>query len=82
MIEIETIAPIKSTRATKPKTLTRFQERTIKQYKAAYKAVYGILPTITFDGTWIRIQGQVQGVKRKRLKEMAEQLEYRAGIRE
>lgn len=50
-----------------------------KQYKHAYIAVYGLRPTLTFDGTWIRLQGMAQGVSLKRLKEMTTQLRNRAG---
>ena len=48
-------------------------------YKQAYKAVYGIPPTLRWDGKWIRITGQSQGVSLSRLKAMTTQLKLRAG---
>lgn len=50
-----------------------------KEYKQAYKAVYGVLPELTWDGKWVRIKGQPQGVNAKRLKELTRQLKLRAG---
>lgn len=54
-------------------------KKTLDRYRKAYKRVYGIYPEVKFDGTWFRIKGERLGVKRMRLKELAEQLEYRAG---
>ncbi len=54
-------------------------KRTLERYKKAYRRVYGVPPEVRFDGVWYRVKGQSAGVKRMRLKEMAEQLEYRAG---
>lgn len=53
--------------------------RAAAEYKAAYKAVYGIPPTLRWDGVWIRITGQSQGVKLSRLKAMTTQLRARIG---
>ncbi len=50
-----------------------------KAYKEAYKDVYRMNPQLTFDGKWIRIHGQDQGVSLKRLKEMTTQLRNRVG---
>jgi hypothetical protein len=48
-------------------------------YKQAYKAVYGVPPSLRYDpaGQWIRITGQSQGVKLSRLKAMTTQLRAR-----
>lgn len=51
----------------------------VKAYSEAYRHVYGISPEITFSGGFIRIMGQAQGVTKKRLKEMTNQLKWRAG---
>lgn len=48
-------------------------------YKEAYHHVYGVRPTITYDGKWIRVKGQAQGVSLARLKAMTTQLKLRAG---
>jgi hypothetical protein len=48
-------------------------------YKAAYKALYGIPASLKWDGTWIRVQGQSEGVTARRLKEMTTQLQRRLG---
>jgi hypothetical protein len=56
-------------------------KHTVKRYAAAYKAVYGVEPTVDIQGEWIRVRGLPDRVKRTRLKELAEQLEYRAGSR-
>ena len=50
-----------------------------RAYKQIYKSVYGVNPTLTYDGTWIRLQGQREGVSLKRLKEMTTQLHNRQG---
>lgn len=48
-------------------------------YKAAYKSLYGVEPTMRYDreGKWIRVQGQATGVTVRRLREMTAQLKYR-----
>lgn len=50
-------------------------------YKAAYKAVYGIVPTLRYDPRekWIRITGVTGGVSLSRLKVLTTQLKIRAG---
>lgn len=80
MITVENIgAIIPVQRKHKEKPLGTLAKRTIDRYKAAYKRVYGVSPEITVDGKWYRIKGFSAGVSRMRLKEMAQQLEYRAG---
>lgn len=69
--------PMPKQRALVPK-VTPALRALVKEYKKVYTAVYGIRPTMTFDGTWIRIQGMTAGVTPKRLKEMLNQLRYRA----
>lgn len=54
-------------------------KKSVQAYSDAYLKVYGIRPEVTFDGAFIRIMGQVQGVTKKRLKEMTNQLKWRAG---
>jgi hypothetical protein len=48
-------------------------------YKAAYKALYGIPASLKWDGVWVRIQGQTEGVTARRLKEMTTQMQRRLG---
>lgn len=50
-----------------------------KAYKSAYRALYGLVPRVTYDGRWIRLQGESQGVSPKRLKELTRQLKARMG---
>ena len=50
-----------------------------KAYKVAYRTVYGLIPRVTYDGKWIRLQGEAQGVSPKRLEELTRQLRARAG---
>lgn len=57
-------------------------ERNIKAqdaYSAAYLAVYGVPPSITFAEPWYTIRGVTGRVALNRLKEMTAQLKYRAG---
>lgn len=70
--------PVRKPRVKKIKVSDAIK-RAAKEYKAEYFAVYGIKPVLTFDGTWVRIAGQSQGVKLKRLKEMTTQLKTRRG---
>ena len=79
MIAIDNISFVKIKRT--PKTSKR-ATKIMQRYKDAYMQVYGVLPEITFDGTYYRIKGHGSGVKLSRLKEMARQLEYRSGQRE
>ena len=53
----------------------------MERYREAYKLIYGVLPETNFDGVYYRIKGHTSGVKLNRLKEMARQMEYRAGVR-
>lgn len=61
------------------KTLNKAQRATIERYQAAYKLVYGVRPEVKVEGKWYRVHGSSAGVTRNRLKELATQLEYRAG---
>jgi hypothetical protein len=51
-----------------------------KAYKQAYIAVYNMRPSMTFDGTWIRLAGTREGISIRRLKELTTQLKNRANI--
>ena len=73
---IETFAPVH--RVSK-RTITKPARAVVDAYKDAYRRVYGVPPEVKFDGTWYRITGHSAGVTAKRLKEMAQQLRYRAG---
>lgn len=48
-------------------------------YNAAYKRVFGVRTSLSYDGVYVRIAGQTQGVSRKRLDEMTRQLINRIG---
>lgn len=50
-----------------------------EDYKAAYKAMYGMPAALKWDGVWIRMQGQAEGVTTRRLREMTTQLRRRLG---
>lgn len=50
-----------------------------KDYKSAYRALYGLVPVVTYDGKWIRLQGVAGGVSPKRLDELTRQLRARLG---
>lgn len=54
-------------------------KRAMERYSEAYRSVYGVLPDMTYDGAFIRIHGQAQGFKPHRLREMIQQLKWRAG---
>ena len=43
-------------------------------YKAAYRALYGIPPALSWDGKWVRLAGHKEGVTPRRLKELTAQL--------
>lgn len=66
-------------RRRKPKAVPPAVRLAANNYKAAYRAVYGIPPGMKWDGTWIRLEGQTEGVTAKRLKEMTALLLNRAG---
>lgn len=51
--------------------------RAAEGFKRAYKAVHGVLPELRWDGTWVRITGQTEGVSPRRLREMTTQLARR-----
>lgn len=69
--------PIPKPRRSGPLRVPPAVQIAVKDYKAAYKAVYGILPQMRWNGTWIRLPGQNQGVSAKRLREMTAQLRRR-----
>lgn len=66
------------TKRTKPKATPRLK-KVAQDYKEAYKEIFKVTPVLTYDGTWIRIQGQEGGVSIKRLKELTAQLRNRKG---
>lgn len=49
-------------------------KKAAKEYKQAYVKVYGLSPRLTFDGKWIRLPGNKEGVSIKRLRELTTQL--------
>jgi hypothetical protein len=51
----------------------------VRAFQEAYKIVYGVTPEVTVAAGYIRIKGQEYGVTRQRLKEMTNQLKWRAG---
>lgn len=85
--EVEDVAapvrePKPAKQARKPKAKIKVSEalrNAAKAYKTAYKAAYHMSPTLTFDGTWVRLPGQKEGISLKRLKEMTTQLKARTG---
>ena len=66
-------------RPKKPAKLGIRAERTLERYRAAYRRVYGITPEIKVSGKWFLVKGSSYRVTQPRLRELAEQLEYRAG---
>ena len=66
-------------RPKKPAKLGIRAERTLERYRAAYRRVYGITPEIKVSGKWFLVKGASYRVTQPRLRELAEQLEYRAG---
>lgn len=77
-IAIESIPQIRATRKRGPLAIPERTKKAIVRYSSAYAAVFGVPPTVLVEGDWIRIQGQSARVKVNRLKELTEQLEYRA----
>lgn len=53
--------------------------RAAQEYKREYLTTYGMRPTLTFDGTYVRIEGQSAGISLRRLKELTTQLRNRRG---
>lgn len=86
-MEIENVPmPVKQTKPErkprKPKLRIKVHaalRNAAREYKQAYRNVYGMLPELTYDGTWIRIAGQTEGIGLKRLKELTRQLHNRRG---
>lgn len=54
-------------------------KKAAKEYKEAYRDLYGLNPRLTFDGKWIRLAGEPQGMSLERLKERTKQLRNRKG---
>jgi len=54
------------------------QQGMLDKYREAYKAVYGIVPGISFDGAWVTLRGQPERVRLRRLRELTSQLRNRA----
>jgi hypothetical protein len=53
--------------------------RAMELYSAAYLKVYGVPPEWRWDGVYVRIVGITNGVTLKRVREMTNQLNWRAG---
>lgn len=83
-MQIETVAMPAPTKPAKIRQEKKLKvkdsiRQAAKEYKAIYKETYGADIRITFDGTWIRLQGEAQGMTLKRLKERTTQLRNRKG---
>lgn len=50
-----------------------------EDYKGAYKAMYGVQPSVKWDGTWIRVSGYTEGVNARRLREITASIKRRLG---
>ena len=74
-MEIEQVAMPKR-RKPKPKISAALRSAA-NEYKDAYHTTYGMKPELTWDGKWVRIKGQAQGVSLRRLKELTTQLRAR-----
>lgn len=81
MPEVRRSIPVPNPRRRKgqPKPIPASLRRAADEYKAAYKACYGIPISLKWDGKYVRIMGQTQGVTPSRLKEMTTQLRRRIG---
>ena len=86
-MEIESVPmPVKQTRPErKPRTnkpkikVPESLRNAADDYKDAYRSLYGMKPTLTYDGTWVRLTGHTEGITMKRLKELTRQLRNRKG---
>lgn len=54
-------------------------KHSVQNYCNAYKIVYGMVPEVVFQDGFIRIKGHTDGVTKRRLKEMTNQLKWRHG---
>ena len=80
MITVSHTTPIPASRRARGElSLTKSQKRTIERYRGAYKTAYGVTPTVEREGIWIKVQGMSSRVSIRRLRELADQLHYRAG---
>lgn len=70
---------VKKVKPTKGPKVADALRNAAEDYKAAYKAVYGMAPRLTWDGKWIRLAGEAQGMSLMRLKERTAQLRNRKG---
>lgn len=78
-MEIEYNIPIPPARRADPNRVTPALQHLMGRYRAAYKAVHRIEPTVLWQNPWFKVSGAPDRVSRKRLMEMIRQLEYRAG---
>lgn len=78
-MQTETNVPMPKRRKARPRVPQALRDAA-QDYKDAYKAAYGVKPELTWDGKWIRIKGQAQGVSLRRLKELTTQLRARADL--
>lgn len=77
-MQVEQVAMPKR-RKSKPRVSPALRQAA-NEYKDAYKTVYNVKPELTWDGKWVRIKGQAQGISLRRLKELTTQLRARADI--
>lgn len=78
-IAIESGFAIPATRRTNPNKITPGLKTLMDRYSVAYKACYGVPPTIVWQNPWFKITGLDARVSRSRLLELTRQLEYRSG---
>jgi hypothetical protein len=76
MIEIDEYVPVPSN--TVQAKMDKSVMKAIARYSEAYRRVHRCVPVITYERPWIKINGVDDRVSKKRLHEMAVQLEYRA----
>lgn len=76
MVNIEHDIPIPAVRERKvPERVQNAMDR----YSQAYRRVYGVPAEIEYSEPWFKIHGVTHRVELLRLKEMTNQLNYRAG---
>lgn len=82
--EVEDVAaPVRAPKIVKPKKVkpkikvSDALRNAAKAYKEAYKRLYHMEPRLMFDGVWVRLPGQTEGISLKRLKELTTQLNRR-----
>ena len=62
------------------KVRVKREKRIIREYCEAYRAVYLVMPTVSVEGEWVKIQGYDARVTFKRLAQLTTQLINRKGI--